>query len=145
MGAQTEQVLFELEAADGGTARANRKNLGKQGSVTQFVITATSSDKKNKSQYIVNVTRGEREKAGTTDKEGSSGRSKSGGTSGKTAAGDDGNEDLTAGAVFYGERNLYVVGSGMPVYAVYVIAGALGLFAAGILTAVIVLVRKRKK
>ena len=60
VGPEIEQILFELEAADGEFAKVNRKNLGKQGSTTQFVITVTSSDKRNKSQYTVNVTRGEK-------------------------------------------------------------------------------------
>ncbi len=144
VGAEVEQILFELEAADGGTARVNRKNLGKQGSVTQFIITVTSSDKKNKSQYIVNVTRGEKIKEeNESSKSTTSGRSKTNGSGKQTTAEEDNNETLNTDTIFYGDRNLYIVGNQMPSYFVYMIAGGIGIFV--IVIGIIVLLMHKKK
>ena len=144
VGVEVEQILFELEAADGGTARVNRKNLGKQGSVTQFIITVTSSDKKNKSQYIVNVTRGEKIKEeNESSKSTTSGRSKTNGSGKQTTAEEDNNETLNTDTIFYGDRNLYIVGNQMPSYFVYMIAGGIGIFV--IVIGIIVLLMHKKK
>ena len=144
VGPEAEQILFELEAADGGTAKVNRKNLGKQGSTTQFIITVTSSDKKNKSQYTVNVTRGEKIKEESSSKSSASSRSKTSGSTKQTTEQDKNDETLGTDTIFYGDRNLYIVGDQMPSYFVYMIAGGLGVFIIGIVIIVLV-VRKKKK
>ena len=144
VGPEVEQILFELEAADGGTAKVNRKNLGKQGSTTQFVITVTSSDKKNKSQYTVNVTRGEKIKEESSSTSSASGRSKTSGTTKQTAEESVNDETLRTDTIFYGDRNLYMVGNQMPSYFVYIIAGGLGVCIIGIII-IVLMVRKKKK
>ena len=144
VGAEVEQILFDLEAADGGTAKVNRKNLGKQGSTTQFVITVTSSDKKNKSQYTVNVTRGEKIKEESNSKSSTSGRSKTNGLAKQTTEEGIDDETLHTDTIFYGDRNLYIVGNQMPSYFVYIIVGGLGICMIGIVIIVLV-VRKKKK
>lgn len=144
VGPEVEQILFELEAADGGTAKVNRKNLGKQGSTTQFIITVTSSDKKNKSQYTVNVTRGEKIKEESNSKSSTSGRSKTSGLAKQTTEEGIDDETLHTDTIFYGDRNLYIVGNQMPSYFVYMIVGGLGVCMIGIVIIVLV-VRKKKK
>ena len=144
VGPEVEQILFELEAADGGTAKVNRKNLGKQGSTTQFIITVTSSDKKNKSQYTVNVTRGEKIKEESNSKSRTSGRSKTSGLAKQTTEEGIDDETLHTDTIFYGDRNLYIVGNQMPSYFVYIIVGGLGICIIGIVIIVLV-VRKKKK
>lgn len=145
VGPEVEQILFELEAADGGIARVNRKNLGKQGSTTQFIITVTSSDKMNKSQYTVNVTRGEKIKEESSSKSVASSRSKPNGSAKQTTAEDDDYGTLSTDTIFYGDRNLYIVGNQMPSYLVYMIAGGLGIIIVGIVVVIILAVRKKKK
>ncbi len=144
VGPEVEQILFELEAADGGTARVNRKNLGKQGSTTQFIITVTSSDKKNKSQYTVNVTRGEKIKEESNSKSSTSGRGKTSGLAKQTTEEGIDDETLHTDTIFYGDRNLYIVGNQMPSYFVYIIVGGLGVCMIGMVIIVLV-VRKKKK
>ena len=144
VGPEVEQILFELEAADGGAAKVNRKNLGKQGSTTQFMITVTSSDKKNKSQYTVNVTRGEKIKEESNSKSGVSSRNKTSGSTKQTAEEGINDETLHTDTIFYGDRNLYIVGNQMSSYFVYMIAGGLGVCIIGIVIIVLV-VRKKKK
>ena len=143
VGPEIEQILFELEAADGGIAKVNRKNLGKQGSTTQFVITVTSSDKRNKSQYTVNVTRGEkiREESG---KNSAPDRSKISGTTKQTSEEDIDDETPHTDTIFYGDRNLYMIGNQMPSYLIYMIAGGLGVCIIGIVVIVLV-IRKKKR
>lgn len=150
---EVDQVLFELEAADEGTARVNRKNLGKRGSVTQFLVIVTSADGKNKSQYVINVNRGEVTGIANT----SSGKSNSlrttsssSGKSGGTAGIDDGiNEGTAMGTaaetVFYGDRNLYIIGNQMPTYMMYMILGGAGILVLGMAAAIFVIVRKKRK
>ena len=46
--------------------------------------------------------------------------------------------------IFYGDRNLYIVGNQMPSYFVYIIVGGLGVCMIGIVIIVLV-VRKKKK
>lgn len=145
VGPEVEQILFELEAADGGTAKVNRKNLGKQGSTTQFIITVTSSDKKNKSQYMVNVTRGEKINEESNSKSSASGRSKTSSSSKQTTEENDNYGTLNTDTIFYGDRNLYIVGNQMPSYFVYMIAGGLGIFIIGIVVIIVLVVRKKKK
>lgn len=154
VGAEVDQILFDLEAADEGTARVNRKNLGKQGSTTQFIVTVTSADKKNKSQYIVNVNRGEKEGAGSTSSaKSSSSKSSSSKSSAKSKTDgtkdeeDKGGNDIgeDTGTIFYGDRNLYIVGNQMPSYVMYMILGGIGILIICIVAAFIVIVRKKKK
>ena len=129
VGPEVEQILFELEAADGGTARVNRKNLGKQGSTTQFIITVTSSDKI---------------KEESNSKSSTSGRGKTSGLAKQTTEEGIDDETLHTDTIFYGDRNLYIVGNQMPSYFVYIIVGGLGVCMIGIVIIVLV-VRKKKK
>ena len=138
VGAEVTEILFDMEAADGATARVNRKNLEKQGSVTQFIITVTSADRKNKSKYTVNVTRGEKVAVGTDT---STTKSKT--TSSKTEN-EAQTEDVNR-AVYYGDRNLYMIGDQMPSYLIYMIVGGAGVLTAVIVGLVVMLMRKKGK
>jgi len=144
---EVTQVLFELKAADGGTARVNRKNLGARGSMTQFVVTVTSEDKKSKSQYVINVNRGKViETNGTSS--GKSSTTRNSGNSGSTRkSGEvsqiDGVLDTGAETIFYGDRNLYVIGSQMSAYVTYIILG--GTIGILLICMVVIAVIARKK
>lgn len=50
-------IEFQADAADGGTAKVNRKSLYKAGSDTLIIVTATSADKHEKTKYLITVTR----------------------------------------------------------------------------------------
>ena len=108
------------------------------------MITVTSSDKKNKSQYTVNVTRGEKIKEESNSKSSTSGRSKTNGLAKQTTEEGIDDETLHTDTIFYGDRNLYIVGNQMPSYFVYIIVGGLGICMIGIVIIVLV-VRKKKK
>lgn len=154
VGSEVDQILFDLKALDGGTARVNRKNLGKQGSVTQFIVTVVSADKKNKSQYIINVNRGAKEDTKTTSsgkssstKKTTSGKSKSSGTVGNYDNGNDNNNgaDGSVQTVFYGDRNLYMIGNQMPTYVIYMILGGGAILIICIISAILIMVNKKRK
>ncbi len=63
-----KSLSFDCTVSDGATYKVNRKNLGSGGSTTDFKITVTSADGKNKTEYIVSVTRGEYVRASGTKK-----------------------------------------------------------------------------
>lgn len=54
---EVTSLTFSAETAENGTCKVNRKNLGAGGSDTQFLLTVTSEDRKNKSVYRVTVHR----------------------------------------------------------------------------------------
>lgn len=141
--ANVTQVLFDLEAADDGTARVNRKNLGSRGSTTQFIVTVISADQKNKSQYIINVNRGE----STTTASKSSSTSRVSGTSGTVTGVTNANTGASGetDTIFYGDRNLYIIGNQMPSYIIYVVLGGAGILMICMVAVIFVIVRKKKK
>ncbi|MCI9575298.1 MAG: hypothetical protein HFJ84_01235 [Clostridiales bacterium] len=57
---EVTSMTFDMDASDQGTARVNRKNLNKAGIPTVFLITATSADGNQKTQYTVTVYRQEK-------------------------------------------------------------------------------------
>ena len=57
---EVTSMTFDMEASDQGTARVNRKNLNKAGIPTVFLITVTTEDGKQKTQYTVTVHRQEK-------------------------------------------------------------------------------------
>ncbi len=63
-----KSLSFDCTVSDGATYKVNRKNLGSGGSTTDFKITVTSADGRNKTEYIVSVTRGEYVRASGTKK-----------------------------------------------------------------------------
>lgn len=61
VGADVSRIEFSMKAADGGTAKVNRKTLNASGNSTEFKITVSSQDQKNNSEYTVLVYREEKE------------------------------------------------------------------------------------
>ena len=60
VGSDVDKVTFEADAADFGTARANRTTLYRAGTETPITVTVTSEDKTQTSQYLIQVQREER-------------------------------------------------------------------------------------
>ncbi len=75
---EVTSMTFDMEASDQGTARVNRKNLNKAGIPTVFLITVTTADGKQKTQYTITVHR--QEKVPTPGGSTSNASSNSGGT-----------------------------------------------------------------
>lgn len=143
--AMVSQIQFDMQATDGGTTRVNRKNLGKQGSVTQFVITVISADQKHKSQYTVDVTRGEKVASNSTSSSKTTGKTISSGSR-VTGQTDEAMQDETGTIYTAGTRNLYIQSGAIPTYLLYIIAiGVCALLCGAIVIIVLLTQGKRGK
>lgn len=95
------QLQFDAEAKDNGTVRVNRKNLKKPGEPTVFILTVTSEDGKEKTEYIVTATRGAKPEGDTS--EDASGNGKTGAkTSSKASSGKTSSKKSTSAGKFSG-------------------------------------------
>jgi hypothetical protein len=63
-------VEFTADAGRNGTVKINRKSLGTAGSKTNIIATVTSENKKNKTQYVITVSRAAAPERSETDSRG---------------------------------------------------------------------------
>lgn len=164
---EVTELTFTTAAADNGTCRVNRKNLGAGGSKTTFVIRVTAEDGKSVSEYVLTATRGEKVKSTTSSKTPSAGNSGGGTTTsrkpitGQTTANrntDTGTDQPTAddpaptepgnttdnnagGTTLYGTRSITYNSAPEAVYVIAFLTAAV----CGLSIAVIILAVKPKK
>lgn len=123
-------VEFLTEAGNGGTAAVNRRTLGKAGSQTSIIVTATSADHQSKVDYVIlvhrkaesaSVSAGQVDTRGQTAQSGGSGNreGESEAESPNTNFSPDGNHSVNSESMQTAQpaaRNIIIMGNQMPQY-----------------------------